>query len=137
MQLFELRLKIGSNQTDAVGKFWMQINESAGQNWRTQCVISFTSGANPQLKCDVQGGEYNTNFVALKYDTWYNIRMALDPSSMEFSYSLDGQQIGNVVPPRSNTLLAFTPGIGIANQGKGALNIVYIDYARISPLRVF
>jgi hypothetical protein len=128
MRFFESRIKLTKGSSDVSGKFSMQVaGDMAGSNWSTSCQIQLPSGAAPLMICNNMPG------VTLNYDTYYKVRIEINPNMVEVSYFLDDKPLGKYVPENYRMIGSFTPGFSAMNLGGGALGTIYIDDVRVSP----
>jgi hypothetical protein len=68
--------------------------------------------------------------------TWYTLRIEVDPSTMEFTYFVDGQQVLAEVPASADRLMTsqFELDFAIWNYSESSETaIVYLDDVRVGP----
>jgi hypothetical protein len=96
----EGRLQIGANTR---GGAWLGLDSEgwSGTYHGPSCSIFTSEVDKPIIECNL-GPDYNKEYVTadipVKFETWYLIRMDLDPITQEYRYYLDNQLIGQNKP---------------------------------------
>lgn len=88
--------------------------------WFTECNIHHVSDLQAESDCWSADKQYQPVYGSKKtlvdFRTWHIVRIEVHPSTMTFSYYLDGKDIGSQIPTDANLLknAHFTLNIGIA-----------------------
>ncbi len=126
----EGRLQIGANTR---GGAWLGLDSEgwSGTYHGPACAISTSEIDEPIIGCNL-GPDYNKEYltadIPINFDTWYLIRMDLDPTTQEYRYYLDDKLIGQNKP--SKWLDSVSLILGAWRQGNQSMN-VYIDDVNI------
>ena len=109
-----------------------------GEGWFSQCIIGDHSDEQAGANCwDTvwpwkEGRDYSSEWKQVNYGTWHTFRIEVEPSTMTFTYYMDGQMIGSHVPVDAEELkkAKFTLTIGVWGPSSEALT-GYIDDVRV------
>jgi plastocyanin len=134
---FEAKLKVSSGNYNTV-KIQILSEAINGHGWWTECSLQSSNN----MSCDIytyNGStyteEYGTN-AAISTNTWYIVRMEINPITAEIRYYLNNVLIGNHTPNDATSLLAatnFVPRVGTWNDISGVTGTRYIDDVKITP----
>ena len=146
IQEFESRLKISSDHSGGWSDIHMFIEspDVNGHGWWTQCGLGAGySATQPLFGCDVHiynGNVYTSEFnipqQALSFNTWYTIRIEVNPCSGQFSYYLNNSFIGSYTPNDATTLInlnSFDLRIGLWNGDPNSTATRYVDDVKVTP----
>lgn len=101
-----------------------------GDRWFfSECAIDSNAWAN------CYDGLYNVGGKQVEYGTWHTFRIEFDPTTMTFTYYIDGELSGSHVSAYAEELkrAKFAPTVGIWNTGNDPLT-GYIDDVRFGQL---
>ena len=128
---FEAKLRESSLAHSGAVNMKISTSLSGDNYWETECNISALSIDQKGLAyCSVgteNGTEYDLPGKSVEFDNWYTFRIEVDPTTMNFSYFIDGQNIGSHIPKDSATLRnsKFSITIGAHSVAKKLLG--YVD----------
>jgi hypothetical protein len=76
--------------------------------------------------------DYDTQGIPADRDLGHTLRIDVDPATMQFTYSIDGRQMGSFVPPNAEDFKAarFYFKVGVWAESEAAV-VGYIDEVRI------
>lgn len=98
----EGRLQIGANTRSGA---WLGLDSEgwSGTYHGPACTIYAPEIDKPVIRCDFgpdNNKEYVTANIPVNFDTWYSIRIDLDPTTQEYKYYLDDKLIGQNKPSK-------------------------------------
>ncbi len=139
VQEFEARLKISSGNVNSA-KIQIMADSINGHQWWTQCSLqewsnSFVCGI-AIASNGVITSEYGTGDTPITINTWYTVRIEINPVTAEMRYYLNGALAGSHVPNDATALLTATnlvPRVGTWNGVASVTGIRYIDDVKITP----
>ncbi len=139
VQEFEARLKISSGNVNNV-KMQIMSDSVNGHGWWTQCSLQAWSSS---FDCDITAfsgnvftQEYAASSAPISTDTWYTVRIEINPTTAEIRFYLNNALIGSHIPNDAAALLTATnlvPRIGTWNGVANVTGIRYIDDVQITP----
>jgi len=123
---FEAQLKIDNAQN---GHVYILV-DSAGSSTYADCTLGY-GDKTASFSCTYMDGKqarYGTEVKLVDYKKWHTVRIELDPSSMTYTYFLNGQKVGSYISTTTNRQISFEVGIYAAsvNNVNG-----YVDNIRI------
>ena len=98
--------------------------------WWTECALSAE-----WLGCYGDLG-FNPEGLPVKPGTWHTVRIDVDPATMTFTYTVDGQVEGTFVPPNAEALKGaeFALKLGVWHNETGGGVAGQIDEVRIGRI---
>ena len=123
LQFFEAHLKVDEQKKGfSFVKIQIMAENINGYTWDTECGLGFSGGYG--LVCEVidfysdgsTSVEYRSSGERTELNTWYTVRIEIDPATATIRYYLDGTQIGTFTPKDSSILISannFVPRIGV------------------------
>jgi predicted Ser/Thr protein kinase len=136
----EARLKLAGDLSAEQGTVSVILANSL-DSW-VECTLSGgAEQAEGQLYCGAASErngtfteEYRVDGPVVAYDTWHVVRIEINPESGEFTFFVDGQQIGTHTSTEIEALKTakFTPELQLYLEN-GSLATGYFDDVRIGP----
>jgi hypothetical protein len=106
------------------------------QQWYTECgIVAVPDLSQPLVGCFL--GSFVTEYPSINFDTWHTLRIEVNPTTMTFTYFLDGNKIGSYMPPEADNLknANFTLFVKAWKNVPGTGKVVgYVDDVRIGKL---
>jgi PKD repeat protein/uncharacterized protein YjiK len=152
LQQFELRMKLSSDHTGGYTSVYPYIIswDMGGYSWYTQCGLGAGLGwTQPGFFCEVDQNRsgswvqerfvYGGSVVAgipIYYDTWYTVKMSLNPSTGELKYYLNGTLIDTYLPQdaaKLTTVANLVAQVGVWNSEANSYATRYVDDVKITP----
>jgi len=134
---FEAKLMLSSD--DHAGSVLLHIHASFPEDggWYSTCRIEKDSA----IVCKdapspwIEGHGYYPPQKLVDYDTWYTVRVEVDPETMMFTYYVDGEMLDFHVPIDADKLrkARFQPTIGVESDN-GNVVVGYIDYVQMGQI---
>jgi tetratricopeptide (TPR) repeat protein len=138
---FESKLRL----VDHVGKLaFVKIQLFADlkqKGWWTQCRLNASQNESPYFVCDVYtmfGGnnqEYITKPIVVNYNTWYTVRIHIDPQTGGLDFYLDNQRVDTYMPKDAAELrnAGFTARLGVWQESNSSV-LGQVDDVRIGQI---
>lgn len=123
---FEAQLKIDNAQN---GHVYILVDSSDSSAY-ADCDLGY-GDKTASFSCNYMDGKqakYVTEVALVDYKQWCTVRIELDPSSMTYTYFLNGQKIGSYMSTATSRKISFEVGIYAAS-----INNVkaYVDNIRV------
>lgn len=143
MQFLEAQLRVDEQQNGfSFVKIQIIAENINGYTWDTECGLGFSDGLG--FVCEVinffpdgnANVEYRSTEVETKLNTWYTVRIEIDPTSATIYYYLDGEQVGTFTPKDASELISannFVPRIGVWDGSTDSIFKYQITDVRITP----
>ena len=133
----EGRMRLGSDRSGGWSSIQLKTHAFVnGHGWTTLCSLGASQGrTDVAVGCGILG-EYETDEVAVPYDTWHVLRIEMAPTTAEMRFYLDDTLLGAHVPMDASALAATT-GLSVDfNLWHGdpdSASTRYVDWVRITP----
>ena len=146
LQRFQALTKLsgGSNNTEIALQVSPTEENVNGHGWRANCALKAYGGGNPWLECDIatwgnnqpSSQEFVVSQGGLSFDTWYTIRIEMDPNTAQVCFYLNNGGLGCHIPNDAATLKTIAnlvPRLGVWNGLANATGVRYFDDIYITP----
>ncbi len=130
---FEAKIKLDGNTGTSLGNVGIQI-DTGNNYWLGLGIFGGLDADKPHIKCDTSEG-YGKPFPA-QYNTWYTLRIEINPETMIISCFVDGQRIDSFTPSKLDTFEEAHFSIGImAWSQDGELVTGFVDNVQIGHIK--
>lgn len=142
IQFFEARLKVDEFQKGfSFAKIQIMAENINGYTWNTQCGLGWDGGTSficivDHFDSSGRTEEYRSDVVKTKLNTWYTVRIEIDPMTATNHFYLDGVEIGTFTPKDANKLTTannFVPRVGVWDESTDSIFKYEITDVWITP----
>ena len=139
---FEARLMLGSPSTEGSVNLNLMTDSEADVFWQSTCMIENIQGEVSTTCWETNHSaptpnqeNYTSSIMPVELNSWHTVRMEVVPSTMTWTYFIDGQSVGSNMPLAADKLkkAKFKFSIGVYASTTDEV-VGYVDDVRIGPL---
>jgi len=129
--LFEARLMAQKSESTYV---MMTLQSDLSTEDYSDCFIESEEEEATVICSHNSGGKdkYDSNYMTVDHGTWHRVGIAVDPATMQFSYYIDGEEMGSYIPENAARLRKAEFAFYISLWGETKEKITgYFDEIRV------